>query len=144
MSYLARRLRTTHRQRLEQLRGALVRALATPDNDNLREVSAVLSIVASIDDLDANDITAAIEMHCDGLARLLTRQLGDSAPDWLRRFTCVRCGLRGVSDGPKANRLVYEYRICGAEIESEIGSRVRCVSGHAPAVLAVRAPRLSR
>ncbi|MCU1277413.1 MAG: hypothetical protein JWM53_959 [bacterium] len=125
---------TTHRDRLEQLRRALEAARAAPSSTNVRAVGAALEGIELGSDDDSSDEEDHLELHCDALARMLMRQLGPSAPAWLRLFTLVRDAAAG-DEGPPRNAIVYECPICGAEVESAPGLRAKCSHGHAPALM---------
>jgi len=134
-----RRAMSTHSARLEHLRRALESARAEPSTANLGAVAVALEGVEFGNDDDSSDEDDHIELRCDALARLLVRQLGPSAPTWLRRFTSEKDAGSG-DDGPPGNAIVYECPICGAEVESAPGLRLKCAAGHPPAfvVAAVR------
>lgn len=123
-----------HRERLEQLRRALELARAEPSAVHVVAVGRALQEVEFGADDDSSDEDDHLELHCDALVRLLVRQLGPSAPAWLRAFTTVRDAAAG-HEAPPGNAIVYECPICGAEVESAPGLRAKCGAGHTPALL---------
>jgi nitroreductase len=132
----------THGERLEQLRRALEAARTAPTAANLRAVAVAFETVEFSDELDEDDLIArrneARERECESLGRELARQLGLSAPTWLRRHLLGE-DLAGA-DGPPHDAIVYECPVCGAQVESAPGLRAQCSDGHAPAYLVAVVP----
>jgi hypothetical protein len=86
--------------RLEQLRRALEAACDAPSAENMAAVAdAYQAVKFSVDEDDDVDAMArrndALELYAiEPLGRKLLAQLGQSAPEWLRRYVI------GEDDGP--------------------------------------------